>query len=193
MTIWQHRAVWTGIPGGTGISTFYTTVGAFQADVDFIRAFFAGVAGSLAAGVSVQVLAEGVTINEVSGAVTGTWGPFTAPGAVVGTGGVNFAAPVGAYVQWRTGGVVHNRRVRGRTFLVPLGAGLYDAQGTIVNTNLSGIQTAAAALVTNLTDMGIWSRPFAGSPGNPARSGSVHTVTSALAVDKAVVLRSRRD
>lgn len=193
MTLHRIRSTWSGLPGGSGVSTLYQVAAPSDADLTAIRTFWATCAGQLASDATIQVQNSGDIIDETTGALTGVWGPQTAVSSVVGTGGANYAAPSGGLVEWRTAGIVHGRRVRGRTFLVPVGSGVYDSDGTLLSTAVTAFQNAATALVVALTSMRVWSRPFRGSPSIPARSGSAHAVTSAIAKDKAVVLRSRRD
>lgn len=194
MTLYRHRVNWTGLPGMPALSTFYTATAPTDADTVAIRDFFVAVGDRIASGVTIQVENSGATIDEATGALTGGWGPTTAVLPVTTTGGVNYAAPAGAVVQWVTAGVVHNRIVKGATFLVPLSSTVYDTAGTIGTGGLDDIRAAAAAFVVAMgTDLRVWSRPFTGSPTVPARSGSQHAVVSSLVPDKTVVLRSRRD
>jgi hypothetical protein len=96
--------------------------------------------------------------------------------------------PAGGLVHWLTTDVVSGHRVRGSQFLVPLAAGNFDSAGTIVNSTVSTLLSAAQALVTACApDLVVWHRPVGGS------GGSQHVVTGASVPDKIVVRRSRRD
>jgi hypothetical protein len=116
----------------------------------------------------------------------------TPANAASGTGGTaHYAAAVGAVITWRTGGIRNNRRVRGRTFLVPLYNTVFAADGSLASTTITTLGTAAAALSSSSgsPDLGVWARPTA--PG--ASDGEWHVVTSHSIPDMGAVLRSRRD
>ena len=94
---------------------------------------------------------------------------------------------VGARVEWITGVVFNGRRVRGRTFLVPLAKSRFEGPGMLTSGCVSVLQAAASALVS-ATDLRIWSRP-SGAPG--ALGGSA-LVSAAVVPDQVSWLRSRR-
>lgn len=110
------------------------------------------------------------------------------PWTVTGSGTPNSygPAPAMACISWRTS--LATRRGRGRTFFGPLSPGVFGADGTINDGQLTVIRNAAADLVSlSLQDsingaVGVWSeldsvhRDFVGSSVN----------------DQAAVLRSRR-
>jgi hypothetical protein len=107
---------------------------------------------------------------------------------------------VGVCLTFQTAGVVAGRHVKGRTYLVPIHIGAWDADGspssaTLALADLLGqnlIAVGGAAL-----DMTVWSRPKyelpKTTPPEYVRYGSNHQVTSASTKDIAAVLRSRRD
>jgi hypothetical protein len=96
-------------------------------------------------------------------------------------------APAGACIGWSTGDVVNGHPVRGRTFLVPLAAGMYEGNGTLTTGALIDINDAVVSLVNATASFEIWHRPVSGL------GGSEHVVTAGAAKDKVAVLRSRRD
>jgi len=103
----------------------------------------------------------------------------------------NYSAATGACINWYTGAVRNGRRLRGRTFMVPLAASAFSTDGTLDNSSLSSMRTAAATLIsaTGTGDLGVWGRPS--GPG--ATDGIWNFATSSSISDKAAVLRSRRD
>lgn len=176
---------WTGLKGLPGNSVFYWK------DVDggpaAIRTFFNSLAGRFPVGLTIQVRGDGPKIEDSTGALVGSWVEAT-PAAVTGTGAGDYAAPVGTHVNWVTGLIVQGRRVRGRTFLVPMSAAVFESDGTVEAVVLTSIRDAAAALiVAAINNFVVWHRP---QPGN---AGSSDDVESATVPDKAAVLRSRRD
>lgn len=110
----------------------------------------------------------------------------------VGTGSGAYSAAAGACINWRTNGVRKGRRVRGRSFVVPLAGSALDATGTIADTQLTGLRTAANALFATGADQGlpgVYARPS--TPG--ASDGAWFPIVAADIPDKTAVLRSRRD
>jgi hypothetical protein len=116
----------------------------------------------------------------------------TVPGAALtGTGTGNYSAASGACVNWYTNGVRNSRRIRGRTFMVPLAGNALGPDGTLDNTKVTGIRSATTTFIsqTGAGDLGVWSRPS--GPG--ATDGVWYAVSSFTLPDKVAVLRSRRD
>jgi hypothetical protein len=104
-----------------------------------------------------------------------------------------YSAASGAVITWRTAGVRNGRRVRGRTFIVPLATSAYQADGTLaaafitsMNTNLNGAGFLGS---TESAILGVFSRPTT----KGGSDGSWHQVQGFSIPDKVAVLRSRRD
>lgn len=143
------------------------------------------------ANVTLTVPGTGDRIDDTTGNLTGTW---TASGGgsvtMANTGG--YAAGVGACITWTTGGIVSGtkgpRRLRGRTFLVPLAGPVYQGDGTITNSELAKLQEIANAIQAS-GPLAVWHRPttVGGSDGNS------YGVVSATVRDKVAFLSSRRD
>lgn len=189
MTIYRHIYRWTGFNGAPGYSNFYAAP-----DVDesnwgaATQAFFTAIKPTLPQVVTIQSTGVIDELDESTGALTGSAAIGSLP-AIVGDVGGAYSGPTGAVVSWLTAGIVNKRRVRGRTFIVPLAAGVYDSDGTINVAPLTVIRDAAdnytlAMLGTQV----VWHRPS----GSPPGGGSAHVVTGATVPDLAAVLRSRR-
>ena len=178
------RAVWSGFVGGPGVSTFYflDTLTA----VESVRDFFSGCSTFLPTDVHIQVESAGDVIDPTDGHLTDTW--VSDPVAVViGTNDAAYAAPAGCVVDWLTNTIGPHRRLRGRTFLVPLSDAAYQPDGTLATGPRTTLQGAADLLVTSQsTSFVIWHR-------GSGTDGSVGLVTSALVPDFVAILRSRRD
>ena len=130
---------------------------------------------------------QGDVIESTTGVISGSWAGAAQP-SVSGTGVGAYTAPSGCVINWRTAGVVDGRRLRGRSFMVPLHGGAYDSDGTISAAALTSLRTALATFQAAAAPvLQVWSRPLDGA------GGSNHTVTSADIPDKAAILRSRRD
>jgi len=108
----------------------------------------------------------------------------------VGTSAGVYVAGTGACVNWYTNVVRNSRRIRGRTFIVPLGLQAMTNDGTIDDTRLTAMKTATATfLAPGITGVhGVWSRPTA--PG--ATDGLWATTVTYSINDRMAQLRSRR-
>lgn len=182
------RVTWTGATVvGPGLSTFYGDEGEGGLDPDDFLAFFDTIKALLPSGTTITVPSGGDLLSPTTGTLGGAWEKPGTGGVVVGTANDVFAGGVGARAVWRTVGVVAGRRVMGATFLAPLRAGAYQADGTINGTDLGTLDGAAAALASAAgPGFVIWSRPA------PGRVGSMHPVISGSVPDKVSWLRSRR-
>jgi hypothetical protein len=126
----------------------------------------------------------------------------TTPTAVSGTQATSviYAGGTGGVVNWLTGAVVNGRKVRGRTFLVPLMSNGFSNDGTLTSGCVSTLTAAGnAALGTTGCNMTVWSKIWDKKPTSPPAAvppkqigGSLARVTSVLVPDRAAQLRSRR-
>lgn len=184
------EVTWTGNVTGDGISVFYAPAGTTTAPAA-IKAFFTTLAGWMPTGMAWDIPVTGDTIDDGTGELTGVWA-HAGGGTVSSSGGTAARAQgVGMRIKWFTGGIVHGRRVQGSTFIVPLMTTAYETDGTLTSA-VTGNAVSALNTLISATDTVIWSRPFSGSTGNPARAGSSHTVIAGTVPDKVSWLRSRR-
>jgi len=103
--------------------------------------------------------------------------------SITGSGGTSYSGPSGGVITWKSGSFLNGREMRGRTFLVPLATVCYDTTGTLATANVNAMKTAINTfLAAGGSAMRLYSR----------RSAADAAVTSGDLVDKAVVLRSRR-
>lgn len=185
-----HRVsvAWQGWPGSPGVSQFYMKQSPdYQGVVDDLRTFFDAVKALLPSGLTVQVPVSGDTLNDNTGGIVGSWSATTPPLVVTGTGAGAYAGNAGAVIHWLTLAVVNGRRLRGRTFLVPLISTAYDTAGSLSTAALSTLSTAAGNLnITSGADLVVWHRPVNGA------GGSSEIFNSVRVPDLAVSLRSRR-
>jgi hypothetical protein len=193
MGVIEYRVGWgTGGPN-PGVSVFHarisganTSAQAGQALADRCRTFFDAIKGLVAGTPTWTFPAETVELNVNTGQLEEV-DQITAPANVVGSSSTAYSAPSGARIEWRTDAVVAGRRLRGRTFIVPLLAGAYDVQGTLSTATLTALNTAA----TNFRDTSVFT---ACQPAVWSRThGILADITSSLTPDEAAVLRSRRD
>lgn len=143
--------------------------------------------GSMSTGMTVTVPASGDVLDNSTGRLTDVWTSPTGGGAVTGSTTAPAAAGVGACVTWLTTGIENGRRVRGRTFFVPLPAGAYESDGTL----LAAQMTLLSAWAQNLGSGGlaVFHRPTSkgGSDGN------LYPIERFVLRDRVAFLSSRRD
>lgn len=188
------QSVSTGFPGAPGFTTFAFAHGeGASVDLQFETAwdFWDSMKGSFPTTWSVVLNTEHRVVDEATGELVDII-PLSGTGvspAIAGTSGTAFGAGVaGAVLSWRTLTNNRGRRVRGRTFLVPMRAAAYDANGTLAGNLANDLASAAtSALITPENDFGIWSRPRAGLGGKFAGA------TAVTCPDKVSYLRTRRD
>jgi hypothetical protein len=199
-TMMKIKARWSGFSGAPGYSVFYFrdfassgwTPTQATAAAAKVRTFFDSFKLFLPAVVTVTVEPDVEIIEETTGELTDVL-TATVGAAITGLASPTekYAAPVGAVVSWRTATVKNGRRIRGRTFLVPLSSGAFDTNGTLTSSAQTTISAAALALrdATSDADLGIWARPAPGGLGG----GEWAVVASHAVPDMGAVLRSRRD
>ena len=193
MAIHRITTVWTGFQGAPGYSNFFFTGdgsgGQAEESRNRVLAFWNAMNDLLPSDVSILTEGEAAVVDEQTGQITGYELVAQDPGAGSGQSQLGYSAASGAVVTWTTAGVVNGRRVRGRTFLVPLGGGAYQSDGSLTGDTISTLNEAAGEMVGDAFDsgFGIWSRP--GTSG----AGSFWEVTGFRVPDMAAVLRSRRD
>lgn len=193
MDMLRITARWTGFTGAPGYSNFFFAAGGgFISDANQVasrvRSAFFTIPDLLAPGARITLEQEAAVVDSDTGMITGyedigDVDPVTS----ISTG--SYSGPTGAVVNWRTNDLRNGRRIRGRTFLVPLANNAYDNQGSLTSQALGKLQDFGDTLVGGDLDseFGVWSRPVNGSGGVFA------TATSFQVPDLAAVLRSRRD
>jgi hypothetical protein len=188
--VFQYRPEWSGTTGGPGVSVinYRSPFGLddHQGAADAIRAFFAAIAGQLPNEVSISFPDEVLELDTSTGVLQDAH-PVTGGATVTGTQSTGYAMPAGVRVDWTTGAFVAGRRLRGRTYLVPIAGAAYDTNGTLTTTAINAIQTAAnnfiAAMDTGGGSLGVWSRTH----------GILVDVNAGAVADEVAILRSRRD
>lgn len=198
-TIHRVRVVWTGIPSGNGVSTFYSEASTVP-NLGALRAGLANLAAVLPTGVTLTIENQGDTISDADGILQGSWST-AAQSAVVGAAAGAYAAAVGGCVNWQTAGLHNSRRLRGRTFVVPLAASAFGGNGQL----LAGAVTALQGLANGVTGATgakfvVWGRPTVARnpdgtkiPGAVGSGGTSSAITAATVPSKGMVLTSRRD
>jgi hypothetical protein len=197
MAIIRATLRWSGFSGAPGYTNLHfltddpPVVATIDATLLDVRTAFFDIASRFPNGLSITFPNEVEEFDAGTGVLQGTIG-VDLQDAVAGTGGSGpYSSAVGACITWTTGMVVNGRRLRGRTFLVPLApATAFQDDGTLAEAARVAILGAGNSIINAVGGypLAIWSRP---SPG--AGGGAAGTVTSASVADSTAVLRSRRD
>lgn len=193
MAIYRITVRWSGFTGAPGYTNLHF---GDLASGDGARdgwersvAFFNEFNDLLPNDVSWLVEGEAAVLDEQTGQIVDyqTVSERPTPGSGGSPGG--YSAASGAVITWNTAGVRNGRRVRGRTFLVPLGGGAYENDGTLSPSTISTLNSAAQELTGENFDssFGVFSRPSNGG------DGGFYEVTGFRVPDMSAVLRSRRD
>lgn len=183
-----------GFPGAPGWTTFYfdgedptERSNQFRWCKDYLE----GVKGLFPAQWTAAVQAEGRVLITGSGALdSNTTIPDDGTGnTVIGAdpSGAFGSGASGMCISLTTAGVNRARRVRGRTYLVPISNGVYGPDGTIADAFLAGLRPFMQTLFTDPRQVGVYSRPRAGV------GGAFFPVATVRIADKAAVLTTRRD
>lgn len=193
MTIYKTTSEWTGFAGAPGYTNFYFQGSgdgdSAQAVLDKVGTFWTAVDVWIPSPINIRTRPEVEVIDETTGLME-RFDAGVEPTPAVGSAAKAHSGTSGACIGWLTGGVRNGRRVRGRTFIVPLNGDAYELDGTLASGALNNFRSAATALAANDgTNLVVWSRPSA----RGASDGVAHFVTGVRVQDKAAVLRSRRD
>lgn len=189
---------WTGFVGAPGFTNMYfspaagsvvdqAVVNAAVAKVDnWLSQFKSSLPSAVTVGVDPSIEVIESTNGVLQAFMTGT-----PAAASAGTDTGTFSAATGVVTSWYTGGIRNGRRVRGRSFIVPMGPTAYQTDGTIATAKLTGWRGAANTLIANVdaARLAVWGRPT--GPG--ATDGVAYDVISANMNDKVAILTSRRD
>jgi len=184
----EITALWQGFTGSPG----YTRVkfdglldeGGAQAATARLRTFFSGMTSILPDDVQIGFTEAGRLYND-AGVLVGEVDQGT-HATVVGQSVGSFSSPSGAVINWLTAAFQRGRRLRGRTFIVPLAGSAYDASGSLAGTTITSLSTAAETLIGGTPGVIIASRRADGFYLQAI-------VTGSSVPDRAAVLRSRRD
>lgn len=187
------QLIWEGFPGSPGYSTFYTRV-ADQAQHDYrqaaevLRDAFQGLRTQLPTTVSIRFNPESEVIEDTTGDLVSFASMGAPPLPVTGLASGSYSAPTGAAIEWHTQGIRRSRRVRGRTYIVPLGNVAYEEDGSLTDAVIGVLGTLGTAVADeDGPQFLIWSRP------TDTEEGSSHRISSYSVRDRAAVLTSRRD
>lgn len=200
MSLVRVQTLWTGVAGSPYYTNLYAlgplTTNNGNDLATAWRTFLNSLASVLTLGMTAQIDTELLEFDETTGTVTGAGS--TSQAAVNFTGAGERLPPANQLLlRWGTAGIVHNRRVRGRTFIPGIREADNDGNGAPAASITTPVASAAGALLTTMSGrMRVWAQPFEQdppNPNNPNRPGSAHAITGHSLAPFFAVLRSRRD
>lgn len=191
---------WTNFTGAPGYSLFHfrdfgdpwvPSVENTDACITKVDTFAGALMSVLPNGVTLQVEGEGEVIEDTDNSLVNVVSGTTPAARVSSNTAAPYSAAVGAVINWRTGLTRNGRRIRGRTFIVPMLGITLENNGTLTSTVISTLNSAATNLRTGETggDLGVYCRPS----GPAATDGTWALITGSNVPDMSAVLRSRRD
>jgi hypothetical protein len=200
MSLIRVQTVWSGVAGAPYYTNLYC-IGPLSTNngndlATAWRAFLLSMGATLSSGLVATIDPELLEFNETDGTVTSAGTTVQTPQTFTSAGD-QLPHSSQALIQWTTNGLVHNRRVRGRTFIPGALEGHNSATGTPASIIGTPLQTAIDTLLSTMSGrMRIWSRPVTAeqaTPTVPARPGSAHPILSGKVAPYWAILRSRRD
>lgn len=189
-------ALLTGAAGLPGYQNLYfSSAGSVMTSAEAtdvcgrVRAFWDSLKAYLAVGVQVDVDGTVEAYDAASGNLLGVQA-VSAPASVVSTGTALLPPATQGGLRFKSGTVVSNRILQGRTFVGPLTTNAATSGGKPTSALITQLATAGGLLATGGTASVhlVWHRP------GPAHSGGQSAgVISYIAATDFWVLRSRRD
>jgi hypothetical protein len=187
LVIWRGG---TGLPGYSKFRFIGELTGAqLNAAAANLQTFLTVVRANIPSTVTLE-MQSGVSVHADDGTLTAEGSIGTLPPPLAGAAAAGYSAASGFMVLWNTGAINGGKKVRGRTYFVPVTIGMFQNDGTIVDSTRTTLLAAANAFATSVPSPAVNSRA---RPSNPAAGNQTTAIISAAIPDKQVVLRSRRD
>lgn len=212
-SILRVKVRWSGFQGAPGYSNFHFRdfgapggwepgVAEAQACVAKTKTFMDALGlSNFPNGLQLAVQSDVEEIEDTTGALVDIHATTPVATYTSSIAAASYSASSGAVINWRTAVVRKNRRVRGKTFLVPLAGNRYENNGTLTAGTITDISNACTNFIADgvAPDLGVYARPTPvldadGKPtGDYLPDGEWALVRSFNVPDMAAVLRSRRD
>lgn len=186
----------SGFPGGPGVCTFYAVSGASA--LEPLHIMFTEFVASMPNDVTVQVENEGDVLNDVNGALVGSWSG-TPQTSLVGAIGTGYPGGAGFQLSWLTNTILDGHRIKGRSYIVPMASGIFAPDGTLNPGNVAAYVAKGQEYVEAVSGNAlVWHRPRKAKAADgsrhaiTARDGASAEIVSAAVPDRSALLRSRR-
>jgi hypothetical protein len=151
------------------------------------RVLLASTASNMPSGVSYQCQSPAQWFSD-AGVLQGEVPITSLPTGITGSGAATYPGGVGAVVYWNTGAFNGGRKVRGRTYFVPLSSAAFANDGTLAAGLVTALQSAVNTFVGTTPPPAVNTR----SLGKPGRGNSTYAVQSGSVKDRSAFLRTRR-
>ena len=179
---------WSGTPiVGLAVNVLHYAGDVGAPNAAAIRTAYQTLSSILSTGVTITVPDSGEVLEDTTGVLEDVWTSTAGAPFAGGAGGV-VAAGVGACITWKTGGIIDGRRLRGRTFIVPLSSTAYEANGTLTAAALTALTNFGNSMMAS-GPLAVWHRPTS----EAAADGNSYGVVSFSVREKVAFLSSRRD
>jgi len=190
----------TGDIGGTGITRFRWALVGFGAPsaadcssaLSNQHTLLSGFSSAIPAAVTWTPQAEHRALDPGSGLVNSFINASAVPAAITGSNSSDYAAGIGARIQWRTSTVLNRRLMKSASFIVPLAGSAFTLDGSIAPAISGAGTTLADAYLTAMQGNGLaavaWHRPAKGTTSG----GEAAAITSGTVGPTPSGLRSRR-
>lgn len=197
------RTNWSGTTGGPGLTQIaMNVIGTEQSwqvtdtepAVEQMRLFWNAIRTFLPDELTLTVSPVVDFYDDRNGQLVGSDSVAVPPAPIIGGATGSYAGGAGFKINWNTNQIANGRRVRGHTYVVPAAATVFTNTGSVSGATITAVNTAAAAMISNLANVGIelrvWSRPrVLPTP----REGTSTPVVSGACAPKSAILRGRRD
>ena len=196
----RMTARWDGIEGAPGYTTFYSLLGdppsaTADALAASFRAFFLILRLDIPTPVVITIDPTMEIIDSGTGVLNSISTAGTGPFSITFAAGGNYSSPSGGTVGWLTAGIHLGKRVKGRTYVVPLSNSSYETNGTLTGSQLTNLGEASRQRLAANPGAAIWARPrFSKTlPRTLVAPGAAFAISGHVVRDKAAILTSRRD
>lgn len=194
------EALISGDVGGQGVSRYHwqtpggTTPVAADCDTanGAVHAFYDSIKGVFPQVIHIDISPVCLVVDAVSALpIANVAGTIVQP-SVIGTNTDPYGAGTGARLNWKSSSVYNRRFMRGCNFIVPMGAFLFNTDGSVKASTVTTIVNAAsvmmAAFLSGGLELVIYGRPKKGL----TTGGHVGTITAGAMTTTPAGLRSRR-
>lgn len=163
----EINTVWTGPGHSPKVNVMYFFGDTGQAGIRaFIGDFWTAISGNISNDVQWSVAREGKVLNDQTGDVVSWWNDASTVSGVGANNNEILPDSTQLLLQWFTGQVVNNRRLRGRTYVPGLGSNML-VDGNVQEAYRTTVRGAQQTFLTDAPLM-VWHRPVSGSASGQA-------------------------
>lgn len=197
-SVYRVTAIWNNFPGAPGYSRFsfsdLTDNASRNSAGAKVQALFEGIKAYLPQNTTISVQGQVDEFDVSSGALIGSASMTALPATTTSSAtAASFAGPAGGCITWNTSLIVNRRRLRGRTFVVPVAGPALDTNGSLSSAFIAAVNTAATTFIaTTAPRPNVWGRQWNNANPPVQVGGTLAAIDAYVLRDQAAVLRSRR-